>query len=226
MHPLAIPLADNPADMFMGADAAAITIILTRQAAEDMTYRDFEEMRKNTTEKMTTSLVLNRDIYQRHYPPVAGGGQLFLLRSLLLLPLFLHMLAKSPILSRDAAGACMLRFDYKSALAHTVDAMDVSQTSALVHPNILAVYSWLVVDNHPLKHPGGLPATSGVALARERGALLDDGRSLSLWLGDVFAQNFTTEMLGLAVTDAVDPRYLTVDLMRRGPAATGIVALV
>lgn len=225
VHTLAVPLADNPGDLFLRADAAAITNIFARQAAEGMKDRVLEELRSNTNEKMTAALSLYRDVCQRQYPPVVGNNQLLLPESLLLLPLYLHGLGKSPILSRDASGACMFRFDDKSALAHAVDVMNVSESTAMVYPNMMAVYPWPSLNNQPVKHPHGLPASVG-ALRSDIGVTVDDGRSLTVWLGEAIAEKFTSELLGTTVSERIDPRYLTVELMRRGASAKGAVGQV
>lgn len=225
VHTLAVPVTNSLADMFMRADAPATANLFTRQAAEAMKDRNLDELKKNLTEKVIQALAKYREVCQSQYPAVVGNKQLLLPDALLLLPLYMHGLAKSPILSRDACGAFLYKFDDKAALVHDVDVMNVAETSALLYPTVIPVYPAPGANEKLSKHPDGAPATVA-SLKVDSGMLIDDGRSLILWLGAGVVQRFTTELLGSQVTSAVDPRFLAVELMRRGGSAKGGIAQV
>lgn len=225
VHTVAAPVTNSMADLFLRVDAAATANIFTRMAAEAIKDRALDELRKNLTEKVISALAKYREVCQSQYPAVAGAAQLLLPDAMALLPLYMHGLGKSPILSRDASGAFMYRFDDKAALIHAVDVMNVAETSALLYPNVIPVYPGPAPNETPVKHPDGVMATVS-SLKLDTGFLIDDGRSIILWLGANVTQRFTTELLGPSVTNPVDPRVLTVELLRRGASVKGSVGYV
>lgn len=225
VHTVAVPVTNSLSDLFVRVDAPSTANIFARQAAEGMKDRVLKEMQKNMTERAVMSLIKYREVCQSQHPAVIGSNQLLLPESMLLLPLYMHGLGKTPILSRDASGAFLHRFDDKAALSHYVDTMGVAETSAMLYPNVIPIYPWPCVEGKPVKHPDGAAATAA-SLKADAGILIDDGRSLILWLGAAIIQKFTIELLGKSVSGPVDPRILAVELMRRGPSAKGTIAQV
>lgn len=225
VHTVAIPVSDSLIDLFMRADAPATTNIFVRLAADGMKDRMLGELKKSLTDKVVSALAKYREVCQSQYPDVIGNTQLLIPNSISLMPLYMHGLGKTPILSQDACGAFLYKFDDKAALFHAVDVMNVAETCAMVYPNIIPVYSGPASNRNVMKHPDGSPATVA-SLNPNSGVLIDDGRSLILWLGSGILQPFTTEVLGSSVTGPVDPRLLVVELMRRGGSAKGAVGQV
>lgn len=225
VHTVTAPVTNSLVDMFMRVDAPATANIFAREAADGMKDRKLDELKTNLTEKVVQSLAKYREVCQTQYPAVVGNAQLLLPDSMNLLPLYMHGLAKSPILSRDACGAFLYKFDDKSALVQDVQVMNVAETSALLYPTIIPVYGASPPDEKQAKYPDGAPATVA-SLKSDSGAVIDDGRSIILWMGAAVIQRFTTELLGSNVTGPVDPRFLAVELMRRGNTAKGAIAHV
>ncbi|CAN8063741.1 unnamed protein product [Agarophyton chilense] len=225
VHTVALPVTSSLSDLFMRVDSPATANIFARQAAEGMKDRGLEEMKKNQLEKVINALAKYREVCQTQYPAVSGNGQLLLPDAMLLLPLYMHGLSKTPVLSRDSSGAFLYKFDDKSYLSHSVDVMNAPDVCAFVYPNIIPVYPWLDGDEKVQKYPNGAPATVSV-LKSDVGVLIDDGRSLVLWLGSGILQRFTSELLGKAVSGPVDPRFLAVEIMRRGHSVKGAVSKV
>ncbi|KAI0558126.1 Protein transport protein Sec24 [Gracilaria domingensis] len=225
VHTSALPVTSSLSDLFMRVDAPATVNIFARQAAEGMKDRGLEEMKKNQLEKVINALVKYREVCQTQYPAVSGNGQLLLPDAMVLLPLYMHGLSKTPVLSRDASGAFLYKFDDKAYLTHSVDVMNASDVCAFVYPNIIPVYPWPSADETLIKHPNGAPATVSM-LKSDVGVVIDDGRSLILWLGSAVLQRFTSELLGKAVSSPVDPRFLAVEVMRRGHSAKGPISQV
>lgn len=227
VHTVAVPVTNSLADLFLRVDSPTMANLFIRQAAEAMKDRSLEELKKNLTEKVIQALGKYREVCLSQYPAAAGKNELLLPDAMTLLPLYMHGLAKSPILSRDACGAFLYRFDDKSALAHSVDVMNVAQTSALVYPNIFPVYPAPpnVIKTQNMNSMTSVPATVAV-LRQDQALLIDDGRSLILWVGTAALPRFTQELLGNSVSAPVDPRLLTVELMRRGGSAKGNIAYV
>lgn len=225
VHTVAVPVTNSLADLFMCVDSPTTANLFVRQAADAMKDRVLEELKKNLTEKVIQALAKYREVCMSQYPAVARSNELLLPDSMMTLPLYMHGLAKSPILSRDACGAFMYRFDDKAALAHAVDTMSVAETSALVYPNIFPLYPEPALTKKESKHPDGAPATVA-SLKADTGVLIDDGRSLILWLGGEVHQKFTSELLGNSVNGPVDPRSLAVELMRRGSTAKSGISRV
>lgn len=222
VHTIVAPLSNNLSDLFLSVDAHCMANIFARQAAEGMKDRTLAEMKKNLSEKVVLALAKYREIALSQYPAAAATPQLLLPDSMKLLPLYMHGLEKSPILSRDAAGAFLHRFDDKTALSHAVDVMNVAETSAMLYPNVIPVYPWPDASEKVVKHPNGVAATVA-SLRQDAGILIDDGSSLILWLGSTIVERFCTELVGRA---PVDPRLLPVQLMRSGASAEGAVAQV
>lgn len=225
LHTVAVPITNNMADLFLRMDAPAMANIFTRLAAEGLKDRALDDLRSNQLDRVVGALAKYREVCLAQYPSAAGATQLLMSDAMTLLPLYMHGLAKSPILSRDACGAFLYRFDDKSALIHRVDVMNVAETSALLYPNVIPVYSNIPANVSPLKHPQGAPASIS-ALKADIGVVIDDGRTILLWLGAAVAQRFTTELLGKQITNAVNPRVLAVELLRKAPSAKGAMAQV
>lgn len=225
VHTLAVPVTNSLADLFMRVDAPTTANLFIRQAAESMKDRSLEELKKNLTEKVIQALAKYREVCLSQYPAGRNSTELLLPDAMILLPLYMHGLAKSPILSRDACGAFLYKFDDKAALALSVDVMNVSETTAMVYPNIVEVYPGPAGGEKPSKHPNGLPATVA-SLKTDVGVLIDDGRCLILWLGNNAHKKFTVDLLGNSVKGPVDPRILAVELMRRGSSAKGDIGRV
>lgn len=225
VHTVAIPVTSSLSDLFLRVDAPATLNIFARQSADGMKDRSLNELKKNLLDKVITALAKYRQVCQTQYPAVLGSSELLLPDSMVLLPLYMHGLSKTPILSRDASGAFLYKFDDKSALAHSVDIMNAAETSALVYPNVIQIYPWPAGEGKVVKYPPGAPATVAT-LKSDVGVLIDDGQSLILWLGRAILQRFTSELLGKAVSGPVDPRYLSVELMRRGNTIKGPISQV
>ena len=225
VHTIASPVTKSLMDLYMSVDASATANIFLRHAAEGMKDKSLAAMKKNMIEKVVNALAKYREVCVNQYPPAAANNQLLLPDSMLLLPLFMQGLVKTPILSRDAAGAFLHKFDDKSALIHSVDVMNVAESSAMLYPNVIPVYPWPGGNEKLVKHPDGAAATIA-SLRPDAGVIIDHGGSLILWLGPAILQRFTTELLGNSVTGPVHPRYLGVELMRRGSTAKGPVAQV
>lgn len=224
VHTVAAPVSRSVPEMLAAADAGATANLLLRTAADGVRERRVDDLRRGMVDKVVAALAIYRGV-SRGSPAdaaaaalAAGGGpQLLLPNGLTLLPLLLHGLLQSPVLSRDGAAAAGMRMDDKAALLAAVDAMSVARSSAFLYPNVLPVWppsSWgpdpaappaggAATTNgggaptpvpapeddercrNPLATPlppSGWPALAG-ALHAESAILVDNGRTLVLWVG-------------------------------------------
>ena len=226
VHTLVVPTTNKLADLYASVDVYAVSNLFARSAAEGMKDRALKEMQKTAEDKIVAALAKYREVCITQYPSAASSPQLLLPDAMTLLPLLIHGLNKSPILSRDTAGAFLQRFDDKSAYAHRVDVMSVAETAAMLYTNVIPVYPWPADDkDKALVLPGATTATVA-SLRQDLGVLIDDGSSLILWLGSAILMRFTSELLGRAVDAPVDPRLLALELLRNGASAKGDIAHV
>lgn len=229
VHTVAVPFTSLLADLFARMDVPATGNMLMRMAADGMKERVLDELRRTLVDKVVNCFSKFKDACSDQHSSVGMSGQIVFSESMKLLPLFVHGIGRSAILCRDVAGAYMYRFDDKAALAHDVDVMSVAQTSAMAYPNIITVYPWPSNGESLVKHPDGAAAVFG-SLRPDRGILIDDGRSIVLWLGESIVEHFLTELFGgsLAPNAPVrtDARLLGIELMRRGASAKGVVSQV
>lgn len=229
VHTIAVPIVRHLADLYARIDVPATTNFLMRSAADGMTDRLLDELRKTFVDKVVKSFIKYRDACADQYSSAGIGGQVICAEAMRLLPLAIHGIGRSPILSRDAAGAYMFKFDDKSALGHDVDVMNISQTSAMAYPNVMTVYPWPTNGETPVKHPDGTAAVFS-SLRPDRGVLIDDGRSVTLWLGESIVEHFLSELFGGPLAPNAPPRtdarLLGVEFMRRGSSAKGVVSQV
>lgn len=226
VHTVALPLVNNLHDLLTRIDTPTTNNILVRLAAESVKDRNLDELRKSLRDKLVNALVKYKDACSNYYATTGStGSSILMTEAMQLMPLFIHGIGRCPLLSRDVCSALMYRFDDKTALVHEVDTMNVAQTSALVYPNCMAVIPWPHVDNRPVKHPHGLAPMFG-SLRPDIGILMDDGRRITLWLGERIAQYFLSELFGTASVPYTDPGVLGVELMRRGSNTGGTVGVV
>jgi protein transport protein SEC24 len=224
VHTVAVPVSNSISDLICRADSPATAHILLRMASEAIKDRALDELKKTLTDKVVSALAAYRAVCQQQYQGIGGGvgggasaAQFYLPDAMHLLPLFMHGMLRSGILSRDTASAFLFRFDDKAALVHTVDAMNVAQTTAMLYPNMIPVLPVPVTAGGEGKCliPAGAPA-SAATLTADSGVLVDDGQTLVLWLGASVAPSFAAELLGVspqALGANVDPRQLAYRLM-------------
>lgn len=227
VHTAAVPVTNSIYDLVSQSDAPATSSLFLRLAAESVKDRAIEELKKNLLDKVINGLAVFRSVCQQQYPHAVGTGadQLFLPDSLALMPLYMHGLMKSPILSAESAGAFLFQFDDKAALVHAVDIMTVAQTTALLYPNFIPVLPAKPIADPKRPIPDGAPA-SITSLKTDVGVLIDDGTNLMLWLGAAALQSFAPELLGpQAAAAANDPRQLAYQLLKRGEAKGSVASV-
>lgn len=225
VHTVAVPTTNSLAEMYLRTDTPAMANIFTRMTSDGVKDRVLDEMRKNTMERVVLALAKYREACQMHAPGAAKPTQLLMPHAMSLLPLYMHGLGKNPLLSRAACGAFLYRFDDKAAMIHSVDVMSVAETCAFLYPAVIPVFSATAASAAPVKCPVGAPATLA-SLRPDLGAVIDDGRTIILWLGTEVILPFTSELLGKQITAAVDPRLLSVELLRRASSLKGRIAQV
>ncbi len=211
VHTVSVPSTNSLTQLYMHTDTPAVMNLFTRMAAEGIKDRILEETRKNQMEKVVTALARYREAVQLNMPGAAKQVQLLMPDAMALLPLYMHGLAKSPILNKSACSAFYYRFDDKAAMIHAVDTMNVAETSAMLYPAVIPVYSAGKPVQAVVKHPNGAPATSA-SLAHDGAIVIEDGRSILLWIGAGALGQFTSDLLGEHVKTAVDPRKQAVEL--------------
>ncbi|GAB0492134.1 hypothetical protein MMPV_003393 [Pyropia vietnamensis] len=247
VHTVAAPVSRSVPEMLASADAGATANLLVRTAADSVRERRVDDIRRSMVDKLVAALAIYRGMTKNSPADAAAqslasgiGPQLLLPDGLTLLPLLMHGLLQSPILSRDGATAFGMRMDDKAALLSAVDAMSVARTCAFLYPNVLPVWppsSWgSDVDtplagapatnggpgappddkrcHNPLATPlpaSGWPALNG-ALHAESAILVDDGRSLVLWVGPAAAAG-----LCAAIGCALDVNALRATLLAASP---------
>lgn len=234
VHTVAVPVTSSISDLLCRVDAPATANVFLRVASEAVKDRVLDELKKALTDKVVAALAAYRAVCQQQYQGMgggAGGGQFYLPDAMRLLPLYMHGLLRTGILSRDTAGALMFRFDDKSALIHAVDTMNIAMSTALLYPNFVPVLP--PPSEPPVANggsgmsiiSGGHPATRS-ALKADSALLVDDGQTLVLWLGASIVPSFASELLGVppqSIGAGVDPRQLAYRLMepveRKGTVA-------
>lgn len=236
VHTVAVPITSSISDLFCRVDAPATANIFLRIAAEAVKDRVLDELKKSLTDKVVTALAAYRTVCQQQYQGMGGGagtGHFYLPDAMNLLPLYMHGLLRTGILSRDTAGALLFRFDDKSTLIHAVDTMNIAMSTSLLYPNMIMALpppaASSVANGGAVKpvFSGGLPATCS-SFKADSALLVDDGQTLILWLGASIVQSFAAELLGVApqsIGSGVDPRQLAYHLMEN-VERKGVVAHV
>jgi protein transport protein SEC24 len=231
VHTVAVPVTTSLSDLFCRVDSPATANILLRMASESIKDRVLDELKKNLTDKVVAALAMYRTVCEQQYQGMGGGAgaaQFYLPDAMHLLPLYMHGMLRTCILSRDTAGAFLFRFDDKAALIHAVDTMNIAQTTAMLYPTMIPVLPVpTAADEAEAKSP--IPAcvpACGSSLKPDSGILIDDGQALILWLGANTWPAFAGELLGVApqsFTSSIDPRQLAYRLMepvaRKGSVA-------
>jgi len=254
VHTLAAPVSRSVPEMLASADAGATANLLLRTSADGVRERKVDDLRRAMVDKLVAALAIYRGV-TNHSPADAAaaslaagtGPQLLLPDGLTLLPLLMHGLLQSAVLSRDAAGAFGMRMDDKAALLASIDAMSVARSCAFLYPNVLPVWppsSWgpdagalpaarpppaagaangengASPDEERCRNALGTPLPAngwpalGGALHAESAILVDDGRSLVLWVGPAAAAG-VCEALGCAL----DVGALRATLLAASPPA-------
>lgn len=168
VHTVAAPVSRSVPEMLASADAGATANLLVRTSADAVRERRVDDIRRSMLDKLVAALAIYRGMTKNSPADAAAlslasgtGPQLLLPDGLTLLPLLMHGLLQSPILSRDGAAAFGMRMDDKAALLSAVDAMSVARTCAFLYPNVLPVWppsSWGPDVDTPV---AGAPATNG-----------------------------------------------------------------
>lgn len=223
VHTVCAPMTNSVSDLIGLTDSPTVANILLRVAAESVRDRLLNELKKNLTDKMVTALATCRTtcLHQSQSPSDPNSaGQLLLPDALNLLPLLMHGLLKSPLLSMDSSGAFLYKVDDKAAVIQAVDVMNVAVSSAMLYPNMMRVLPPPKSDDwDPQRHiiPPALPASSS-SLQSDTGVLIDDGQSLILWIGSNMQAPFAADLMpsGTAsARSAVDPRQIAYLLMEQ-----------
>lgn len=223
VHTVSVPVTASISDLFCRVDAPATANLMLRIAAESVKDRVLDELKKNLTDRVVKALAAYRTVCQQQYQGVGGAGtspgQFYLPDAMTLLPLYMHGMLRTGVLSRDSAAAFLFRFDDKTALIHAVDTMTIAQSSAFLYPTMIPVLPVPATANAEgavkLPLPGGAPA-SAATLRPEFGVIIDDGQTILLWLGTAVISTFAAELLGTtpqAVGSNVDPRQLAYRLL-------------
>ena len=192
-----IPTTSILGDMYTYADAGACSNLMTRIAIEQaLTSRMVD-----ACNMMQTKCIEVLKVYRQLVGQAAGTNFVYP-DSLKLLPLYTLALLKNQLFHTGAD----VPFDLRSALISRAETLGIPLSTAAIYPHCFKIDSLpaetATVVNGAIRLPGLIPMS--IQTFDPAGAhLIDDGRTLYVWLGGKVPETFFTSVLGCSPpTDA------------------------
>ena len=213
VHTMQVPASAAVATLFESADVDACANVLARLAADQAVKSKLLD----GAEKMQTSCMEPLRAFRAICPPQAKAANAVLLPELLkLLPLYALGLMKTAVFSTAAE----VRADDRMALIYELATMGCERSVALMHPRLFQLFP-------PPATPPPLPLPlTALSLNAAAAYLLDDGISLTLWLGHAVPTEFLQGAFGWGTLDGVDASALRLLPADSSPTARQIDELV
>ena len=212
-----VPVTSAITSLYEAADVEACTSLMARVAAEAA----LNSKLLDGAEKLQTSCTELLRKYRALCPPQAKtSAQILLPDSLKLLPFYVLALMKSALFAQSSEVSA----DRRSYLFYMLSTMSCHRTIAMIHPRLFQVY-----PQQPAALPSGLPQPLPLTArsVQEAGAfLVDDGISLSLWLGHAVPPDFLQAVFGTPTLENVDPATLNLSPAESSPSARHIHEII
>lgn len=202
VHTIAMPVVSELIDLYKTADAGATVALMGKHAVERSFSSKLDDVRSTLQQRLVASLREYRALHMRGTPGGMGAG---LSPNALVLP---ERLRSMPLLTLGLIKTAALRgtgrdvnSDERTAVGHTLMAGSVYDALRTVYPNCYPVYE--LAGNWGKEGADGyveLPATApaGLEYFNPAGAyLIDNGRTLILWLGQALPPAFYQQAFGL-----------------------------
>jgi len=217
VHTMELPVTSALATLYDLADVDACANLIGRVAVDTA----LSSRLLDGAEKMQNACLDLLRAYRSLCPPQAKTtSQLLLPRNLQLLPLYILGLMKSPLFSQSAD----IKADDRSYLFFLYSTMSCTQSSAFAHPRLIQVFppkAAFPAQDLPLHLP-----LSSSALTADGAYLLDDGQSLTLWLGHAVPADFMQAAFGWPSLEGIDASTLRLLPAESTQMATHVHTLV
>jgi len=184
VHTLALPVTDNVANVFKGADLDAYMCYLSRRVASTLPGATLA-----ATRDMVTSTIVNTLLaYRKYCASNSSSVQLILPEALKLLPLFTLAILKGPAL-KDGAKP-----DDRSMWCASMMSLPAARITPMLYPRLLPVHQMLA--NEPGALPDGL-VCSAESLEAGGVYLLENGHDAYLYVDKMAPPELVQDLLGV-----------------------------
>jgi len=220
VHTMELPVTNALASLYEAADVDACVNLMGRVALDTA----LNTRLLDGAEKLQNACLDLLRAYRSLCPPQAKTtNQLLLPDQLKMLPLYVLGLMKSPIFSQ----APDVKADDRAALFYAFSTMPCTAGTSLLHPRLFQLYPpQQAIPATELPHH--LPLSAG-SLSAAGAYLLDDGMSLTLWLGQGVPSDFLQMTFGWPQLEGIDAstlRLLPADQSEMAAHVHSIVDLV
>ena len=201
VHTVQLPVTSGLNALHDSADIDACANLLGRVAIDTAMSSTLMAGAEKLQNGCLEALRAYRSLCPQH---VKQMSTLLLPVTLKLLPLYSLGLMKSTLFSQ----ATDVRPDERSHLMYMYSTMSVPQTTALIHPRLVRVHPPLQhVGAPPTELPPPLPL-SAQSLQTDGAFFLEDGLSITLWLGKAVPTEFLQQAFGWPSLEGVDASAL------------------
>lgn len=203
---LAVPTTSNISEVYASADQLAITAYLANKAVERTQTHKLEDARDLLTKSITNIANAYKETI------TSAGGQLAIAHNLQMLPLLVLGLLKHVALRQSAHLPSDLR-----AYAHTLwTTLPVERLIPYVHPTFYSLHNMPpecgTIGEQGVVLPPPLPLSSEY-LERHGLYLIDDGLTITLWVGRDAVPQLVKDVFDLPALDVLRGGKYTLPLL-------------
>ena len=200
VHTIELPVTSGLSSLYEAADVDACANLMGLIAVE---HALAQRSIMDGAEKLQTQCLELLRSFRSLCPPTAKtSGALLLPDGLKLLPLYTLGLMKGGLFAANDAT----RADDRSALMHHFSCAPTPRSTAMLHPRLVQVYPpQQAMPATAL--PRLLPLTAG-SLTADGAFLMEDGRTITLWLGHAAPTELLTAIFGWPSLEGVDAAQL------------------
>jgi len=215
VHTVQLPVTSGLNALYESADVDTCVNLLGRVALDTAMASGLQA----GLEKLQMGCLEVLRAYRSLCPPHAKSTATLLLpETLKLLPIYTLGLMKSTLFANADVKA-----DERSALLAAFSTMPIAHSTAFVHPRLLQVFP-PQYPMPPTELPRLLPLTAA-SLSTAGAYLLEDGATLTLWLGKDVPTDFLQAAFGWPTLENVDAATLRLLPKEQSPLAAGVHAL-
>ena len=201
VHTVQLPVEARLNELYEAADVDACVNLLGRQAVDEAMAKGLqaglEKLQNNCTEMLRA--------YRSLCPPHAKSTSMLLLPDTLkLLPLYTLGLMKSALFANSGE----VKADERSTLMYAYSCAPVCHSTAMMHPRLVQAFP-PYYPLPPSELPRLLPLTAA-SLSTSGAYLLEDGVSITLWIGKGVPTDFLQQAFGWPSLEGVDASTLRV----------------
>ena len=206
VHTLMLRVCSAIADVFRGTDMEAVITTICKQTVRDHRREAIAQLRGNLKARSVKML----SAYRKHCTPAnSSPGQLILPDCLKLLPCLMSAIFKNPMLK----GGNTVGSDERMETILFIIGAPVKSTVAFIYPRLIQIDD--LGDT-------GFPAAIRPSYQRlkQHGAyILDNGRSLMLWIGTNISSTFCQQVLDASAFQSIDTNQTKLPKMENPSSA-------